>query len=131
MKITKAELTKIIKEEHRKLQREGWDQSDEVFDSLFQILDQELPGVGVDRSSPEGAEMVASVLERIAADVRKEAGQDLEEYYSPGIDKSKRVNRKDRSTKPTAEQMGCRKHPQTGEQLEPYWQQRMGQWVCP
>jgi len=123
MKITKQKLKRIIKEERDKLYREGWDQSDEVFDSLFQIIDQSLPDVGVDRSSSEGAEMVASVLERIADEVRKEAGQELDEYG--------RGDFGDRSKKPTAQDMGCRKHPRTGEQLEPYWQDRMGKWVCP
>jgi hypothetical protein len=79
MKITSKKLKRIIKEEARRLRREGWDQGDEVFDSLFQIIDQSLPDVGVDRSSSEGAEMVAAALERIAGEIRSEAGQELAE----------------------------------------------------
>jgi len=76
MKITSKKLKRIIKEEHRRLQREA---GGDLVDSLFQILDQELPGLGVDRSSPEGAESVAAALEAIAGEVRSEAGQELAE----------------------------------------------------
>jgi len=55
---------------------------------------------------------------------------DLEEYWAPGIDRSGRVDTSRRDKKPTGEQMGC-KDRRTGEATEPYWQQRMGKWVCP
>ena len=55
---------------------------------------------------------------------------DLEEYWTPGIDKSQRVVTNRRDKKPTGEEMGC-KDRNTGETSEPYWQERMGKWVCP
>ena len=55
---------------------------------------------------------------------------DLEEYWNPGIDKSQRVVTNRRDKKPSGEEMGC-KDRNTGETTEPYWQDRMGKWVCP
>ena len=73
MKITKRKLKRIIKEESQKLYREGWTHGDEVFDSLFQILDQSIDDMGVDRFSPEGSELVATALEKIASEIRSES----------------------------------------------------------
>ena len=72
MKITKQKLKRIIKEEHRRLQRE---QGGDLVDSLFQILDQELDRMGVDRyGTPSDAQNVANALEKIAGTVRSEGG---------------------------------------------------------
>tara|TARA_R100000008_G_scaffold79428_1_gene61091 strand:- start:568 stop:996 length:429 start_codon:yes stop_codon:yes gene_type:complete len=55
---------------------------------------------------------------------------DLEEYWTPGIDTSGRVDTSRADKKPTGEEMGC-KDRRTGKTVEPYWQQRMAKWVCP
>ncbi len=78
MKISKRQLRRLIKEEKAKLteqMRPEVPDAEELYDSLFQILDQELDKMGVDRYGfPEDAQNVAAALERIAGDVRAEAG---------------------------------------------------------
>ena len=73
MKITKRQLRRIIKEERLKLTEQV--DPNTLYDSLFQILDQELDKMGVDRYGlPEDAQNVAAALERIAGVVRSEGG---------------------------------------------------------
>ena len=75
MKITKRQLRRIIKEERLKLEGFGDEVNQLLHDSLFQILDQELDKMGVDRYGlPEDAQNVAAALERIAGVVRSEGG---------------------------------------------------------
>ena len=73
------------------------------------------------------------IREALEAEMEEEevlVEEDLEEYWAPGIDTSGRVDTKRADKKPAGEQMGC-KDRRTGETVEPYWQQRMGRWVCP
>ena len=73
MKITKRQLRRIIKEERLKLTEQV--SPNDLYESLFQILDQELNKMGVDRYGlPEDAQNVAAALEMIAGDVRAEGG---------------------------------------------------------
>jgi len=73
MRISKKQLRRIIKEERLKLTEQV--DPNTLYDSLFQILDQELDKMGVDRYGlPEDAQNVATALERIAGDVRAEGG---------------------------------------------------------
>ena len=73
MKITKRQLRRIIKEERLKLTEQV--DPNTLYDSLFQILDQELDKMGVDRYGlPEDAQNVSAALERIAGVVRSEGG---------------------------------------------------------
>ena len=75
MKITKRQLRRIIKEERLKLEGFGDEVNKLLHDSLFQILDQELDRMGVDRYGiPADAQNVADTLERIAGTVRSEGG---------------------------------------------------------
>ena len=81
MKITKRQLRRIIKEEKSRLvaQRAAAPYEggayDDVHDTVFQLLDQELTRLGHDRFSiPEVAEDVANALEDIAREVREEIG---------------------------------------------------------
>lgn len=77
MRITKRQLKKIIREEKTRLLGEAIDADIEsdVFDTVFQLLDQELYNWGdVDRWDPAHAESVAAALERVASTVRSEAG---------------------------------------------------------
>jgi len=78
MRISKRQLRKIIKEEKVRLaeqMRPEAPDAEELYDSLFQILDQELDKMGVDRYGlPEDAKNIAAALERIAGDVRAEGG---------------------------------------------------------
>ena len=81
MKITKRQLRRIIKEERLKLTEQAavWSggaiDPDALYEALFQILDQELDKMGVDRYGlPEDAQNVAAALERIAGVVRSEGG---------------------------------------------------------
>ena len=75
MKITKRQLRRIIKEERLKLEGFGDEVNQLLHDSLFQILDQELDRMGVDRyGTPSDAQNVANALEKIAGTVRSEGG---------------------------------------------------------
>jgi len=75
MKITKRQLRRIIKEERLKLEGFGDEVNQLLHDSLFQILDQELDRMGVDRyGTPADAQNVADTLERIAGTIRSEGG---------------------------------------------------------
>ena len=72
------------------------------------------------------------IREALEAEMEEEvlAEEDLEEYWNPGIDTSGRVDTSRADKKPTGEEMGC-KDRRTGKTVKPYWQQRMGKWVCP
>ena len=80
MRISKKQLRRIIKEERAKLTEQSavWSggviDPEALFEAVFQILDQELTKMDVDRSLPEDAQVVADVLERIAEMVRAEGG---------------------------------------------------------
>ena len=80
MRISKKQLRRIIKEERVKLTEQSavWSggviDPEALFEAVFQILDQELTKMDVDRSLPEDAQVVADVLERIAEMVRAEGG---------------------------------------------------------
>jgi hypothetical protein len=75
MRITKRQLRRIIKEERLKLEGFGDEVNKLLHDSLFQILDQELDRMGVDRyGTPSDAQNVANALEKIAGTVRSEGG---------------------------------------------------------
>ena len=80
MRISKKQLRRIIKEERLKLTEQSavWSggviDPEALFEAVFQILDQELTKMDVDRSLPEDAQVVTDVLERIAEMVQAEAG---------------------------------------------------------
>ena len=81
MKITKRQLRRIIKEERLKLTEQAavWSggaiDPDALYEALFQILDQELNKMDVDRyGTPSDAQNVANALEKIAGTVRSEGG---------------------------------------------------------
>ena len=90
MKLTRRQLRRIIKEERARLVEQ---QSaapyeggayDDVHDTVFQLLDQELTRLGHDRvKNPEVAEDVASALEDIASAVREEAGAPARGWEEP------------------------------------------------
>ena len=122
MKITKRRLRRVIKEEVIKALFESsraGESHDAGYEDGSRGLDPRYPD---DMDYMMGYEMGEEDAE-YDVEVRKEGGQELDEYG--------RGDFGDRSKKPTAQDMGCRKHPRTGEQLEPYWQDRMRKWVCP
>jgi hypothetical protein len=80
-RITRRQLRRIIKEERLKLTEQAavWSggviDPDALYEALFQILDQELDKMGVDRyGTPADAQNVADTLERIAGTIRSEGG---------------------------------------------------------
>ena len=75
MIITKRQLRRIIREETNPHDVPKSSHPDDLYDTLFQILDQEINRLGLDRYAiPEEAQLVATALERIAGVVRSEGG---------------------------------------------------------
>ena len=80
MRVSKKLIREMIKEERLKLTEQSavWSggviDPEALFEAVFQILDQELNKMDVDRSLPEDAQVVTDVLERIAEMVQAEAG---------------------------------------------------------
>ena len=85
MKITKSQLRRIIREEKARLTEQAAAGAyNDVKDTMLQLLDTELTRLGHDRvGNPEIAEDVASALEDIASEVRRQADAPARGWEEP------------------------------------------------
>jgi len=84
MKITKSQLRRIIREEKARLTEQAAAGAyNDVKDTMLQLLDKELTRLGHDRTDAEVAEDVASALEDIASEVRRQADAPARGWEEP------------------------------------------------